>query len=836
LSNWSIDIIRQSGWDLWILICGFASLVLVVYAIAGKLWTSLRGWLGLAMIGAAVAGTGAIVIIPGLHNALLGMGWTFCVLALLSITFYCNLVEQLGKWKTVALLGVRLLALAMVVPMLFEPVLRFIRRPAPEKPLLILVDTSGSMSVPDIQNGPTRIQSVWQTLRPELERIKDHFIPMYGVFDSDFRELKKPDELSRMEADGKSTDLVGGISKFLGKTTKPSAAVILLSDGIDNTSPKVAEAIAREGRRVHTVSVGSDQAEPATMANVTVENVETADDFVVGHETKVKATIKSSALSNRVVDVRMAEIDLTGKNISSVVAQKLVLQAVAEGQIVELPYKPKSVGVHRLAVWIDPIPGQRTTVGNRQEFQGLALDPRIKVLYIEGRARPEYKDLTFALGHDSNIELATLERITPERFTAARTVDGEPFTKMPSSLEQWKKFDVLILGDLDASFLNKMQQEAVEQFVAGGGGLIMLGGQNSFGPGGYQNTPIEKTLPVFCGDTRIGQEMGQFVPRLTEEGIVHPAMEGMADWFGSEDKKGTKDLPPLRGNVVVGKPKSGAQVLLTHPGRPGPDGQPQTVLAVQRYGQGRSAALTVDTTYLWYLPLRGMGQDSPYNSFWGQIVRWLAGEDVRNRQHGAGIEGLLNKNLYQLGESVKLRAMVRDDKGDATRYAQVAAVIKHAGESNRQIPLGPSDARTGMYEVIISSPDKGDYTLELSATKDGKPLGKQQLTFTVIPPAEEMLKIAANPALMAAIAKATNGYNYKLDQLHTLLDALIAENAGATNATEQTIPLVNAVAAAWTLSGRTPGWDHKYDLPMQAALVVALLSAEWITRRRWQLP
>ena len=61
------------------------------------------------------------------------------------------------------------------------------------------------------------------------------------------------------------------------------------------------------------------------------------------------------------------------------------------------------------------------------------------------------------------------------------------------------------------------------------------------------------------------------------------------------------------------------------------------LLATQLYGQGRSAAFTLDTTYLWYLPLRGMGQDSPYNLLWGQLVRWLAGQDVRNRQRGAGM-------------------------------------------------------------------------------------------------------------------------------------------------------------------------------------------------------
>jgi len=129
-------------------------------------------------------------------------------------------------------------------------------------------------------------------------------------------------------------------------------------------------------------------------------------------------------------------------------------------------------------------------------------------------------------------------------------------------LEEWKKFDVIIIGDLDISFLTKIQQNAIEQVVRDGKGLLMIGGQNSFGPGGYQGTPIENALPVFVGDLNAGQEKSEFVPRLTAEGSTHPAMEGLADWFGVEEKAPAKVLPPIRGNVVVPKPKSGAQVLL----------------------------------------------------------------------------------------------------------------------------------------------------------------------------------------------------------------------------------------------------------------------------------
>ncbi len=864
MSNWSFEILRQGSWDLWSWVCLAACIVLLSYAVAGRVWATAHGLLRSALIAGGVAGTILILATPPLRTPAVGLVWTFILLCLVSAVFYLNLHPQLGNRRMSILLALRIAALALLVPMLFEPVLRFVARPEPTRPLLMLIDTSGSMSFPDIQNGPTRLQSVWQTLRPQLPKISEHFVPHFFTFDSSLTPVDDPESLASRQADGQSTDIAGALAQALATTPRTDAAVILISDGIDNTSPDVEGAVRASLRPIHTVRVGSEQTEPATLANIAVDNIEAGDDFVVGHDSTIKATIKSSALANRVVEVKLAKIDAQGKTIGEIKSTPLVLQPLAQGQVVELTYRPDEVGIQRLAVWVDPVPGERSTVDNRQEYQGLALDPRIRVLYIEGRARPEYRDLNRALGRDPNVEVATLLRITQDRFTASGTVNGEPFKRMPQTAADWQQFDVILLGDLDASFLTPQQQTAIEQAVSRGAGLLMIGGQNSFGPGNYRGTPIEQALPVLVGGLDAAQEKTEFVPQLTDEGQLHPAMEGLGEWFsgGSGGQPGSADdpgrdqgpragadpasgsnaqLPPLRGNVVVERPKTGAQVLLVHPGRPGPDGQPQIILATQPYGQGRSAAFTADTTYLWYLPLRGMGQDSPYNRFWGQLVRWLAGADVKNRQRGSGVEALLNKNLYQLGESVRVRAMVRDERGDATRYAQVTATLRRPPgaperDDPQQLPMTPSDARTGMYDLTVPHPQTGDWELEISATKDGRELGGQTLRFTVIPPADEMLKIAANPALLEAIATGTNGFHYTLPQLPTLIDQLIRQDASALQSEQRSIPLHNLIRLVAAATGHFPDWPRRYDLPIQAAFVTGLLAGEWILRRRWQLP
>ena len=64
----------------------------------------------------------------------------------------------------------------------------------------------------------------------------------------------------------------------------------------------------------------------------------------------------------------------------------------------------------------------------------------------------------------------------------------------PTGLARW---DLVIFDNVPAYDLSLARMEAVESYVrSGGGGFLMLGGDASFGMGGYYKTPIEKVLPV----------------------------------------------------------------------------------------------------------------------------------------------------------------------------------------------------------------------------------------------------------------------------------------------------------------------------------------------------
>ena len=272
-----------------------------------------------------------------------------------------------------------------------------------------------------------------------------------------------------MTADGTSTDLVMGVSDALTRAKRDDAAVVLITDGIDNVSANAADAIRGSAHPVHTVRVGSDQATPASVVNVAVDDVAAPDDFAVNHESNVTATIRSTGLAGRVVEVKLAETDAAGKPTGEVKSQRLVLQPTPDGQRVTLPFRPTTAGLHTASVWVDPVAGERTTADNRQTFQGLAVDPRIKVLYVEGSVRLEYKWTRLAFLSDANVELATYLRKTATSVEAGGTVDGKPFHALPTTAAGWAQFDVVVIGDIDASYLGP-QVARIEQRTAGAAG------------------------------------------------------------------------------------------------------------------------------------------------------------------------------------------------------------------------------------------------------------------------------------------------------------------------------------------------------------------------------
>jgi len=123
---------------------------------------------------------------------------------------------------------------------------------------------------------------------------------------------------------------------------------------------------------------------------------------------------------------------------------------------------------------------QDTILDNNQLSGIVFADGRPRVLIIDSEPRT-IRDLASALRE---------QEITAE----VRPPEG-----VPRTLEDLNNFEAVILSDVSASAMSISQMNLLRTYVSElGGGLIMLGGERSFGLGGYFRTPIEEILPVYC--------------------------------------------------------------------------------------------------------------------------------------------------------------------------------------------------------------------------------------------------------------------------------------------------------------------------------------------------
>jgi hypothetical protein len=272
--------------------------------------------------------------------------------------------------------------------------------------------------------------------------------------------------------------------------------------------------------------------------------------------------------------------------------------------------------------------------------------------------------------------------------------------------------------------------------------------------------------------------------------------------------------------VIVERAKSAAEILAVHPLRRNSYG-PLIVLAVQHYGSGRSAAFTADTTRKWLATPGAHGELSPFHRFWGQLVRWLARAEIKERAAGADVSVLISKAYYQPGEKVLLRAKVRDTKGMVTAYANVTARIVRpglTGKVGQDIEMEPVTDETGLYQLVYDPPRSGNYSATIRAIKEGQPLGEAKTEWTVGKAATEFDRLAVNAALAGELANETRGRMVTPIEMGDIL----AE-------------LKNEVRAKLGISARQPSFQIYDYFTWLFLLVVVLITAEWLLRRHWQL-
>jgi len=724
--------------------------------------------------------------------------------------FYLRVFRWLGRVPMAALLAMRVAAILLLVLLIFKPVLSFEETLQHRTDLHVLVDASRSMSVSDWPDTPHRMSLAVRQVQEYLERLEKAFRVHLHWFDTKAHDVEPG---AWPDPKGEATNLARAVKDVLsGARRIDTTALILMSDGLHNAGGDPAKDIADlNPPPVYTVGVGTDLSAQSGYQDISIADVRAPEEATVNNVARITVDVEGIGLADRSVQVSLREGE------TPLAQEPLRLDGRRGPQAVTLTFTPETTGRHTYTVRIRPDPAERRTENNERPVHVLVTDPKIRVLYVEGVVRPEYKPLKSVLETDPNVELLALVQVKRGEFLQSGSMQGVALSGPPQTLEDMRRFDVFIVGDLHRSYFSAAQLENLRKAVHEGRGFLMLGGYNSFGPGGYGGTPVEAMLPVTVGPPGIGQETTPFVLKLTPEGANHPIFHGTQGFFQYQSAAPRQRLPLLKGCTVLERAKPGASVLAVHPERTNANG-PLVVLAVQQYGDGRSAAFAADTTYQWYLPFRAMGAESPYIKFWSQMVRWLANKEVKQHAEEPGVDLLVRKPYYEPGEAVLLRARVRAEEGRATNFATTTGVLLGPGKTDKQsLALALVPGSVGVYQVDLSPPDPGEYTVRVEASKDGVALGKDEARFTVGRPNQEFDRLSIDRALLKRIAQQTGGGYYEPaafgDLVSGLRDRTVTEDIHREFGI-QTVPGLFAV-----LFG----------------LFLAIVSGEWLLRKYYQL-
>jgi hypothetical protein len=459
-------------------------------------------------------------------------------------------------------------------------------------------------------------------------------------------------------------------------------------------------------------------------------------------------------------------------------------------------------GAAKVEVTIEPFADEATAENNQTERSVRVVNEKINVLCMEGSARWEYRYLRAMLKRDPRINAT---------FIATRAKPGmaqsssEYIARFPNKREDAFKYDLVILGDVDAEFFSADEFSRLEELVKErGGSLLMLCGSR-FAPTSYAGTPVERMLPVNFDPNGKWEEVDDSVhPVITPEGKSSLVMT-LENEEEKNDRVWTRVAPLDRVPPLLSA-KPGATVLaelsdsLTRSDR-------YPLVAWHRYGTGKCMVMGTDRLWL----LRFKTGDKYHWRAWSQSIQFLTLSRLMGEHKRIRLE--TDRATYQSGDQIQLYAHVLDDAYDPVNQSGFEVNVTRQDESDappQRVTLRPDLSNPGLYEGYFSPKLPGRYRMEANAS-DLEISSTTEFQVANINP--EMADADMQLESLQKMADLSGGKLLTATQLHELPSLLNRKQHTTTVQTDRSL------------------WDNGWII----LLLVALMGFEWIVRRRYDL-
>jgi uncharacterized membrane protein len=692
-----------------------------------------------------------------------------------------------------------------------------------------------------------------------LNRLEQDFeLRRYTVAD----RLQQVPHFDPIEFNGSASSLNTALSQIKQRYEgQPLAAVLLLTDGIaTDTSqsldflkgmPPVFPVMPQEDKSKSDVSIGS------------YSITQTAFD-----DAPVTIQVQPTTINVTAGQVAVTLMDAAGTPLET------LTQTIGDVSPLKFRHRPTEAGTvfYRLKAVLQDETGtevtsEATTVNNEQLIAVERGTMPRRILYVSGRPNWEFKFLRRAVETDPQLQMVALIRIAKKEakfdfrgnagersnslFRGFKDGDAEVAEEydepvlvrlntkdddelrggFPQKAEELFQYDAIILDDVEADFFMADQMQLIYDYVSRrGGGLLMMGGQESFRQGDYDRTPIGEMLPI---DLSREMELPASEVRLslTRDGWLQPWIRLRPEETAEEER--LRSMPAFRTLNSAAFVRPGAVIMAEVQ-----DEQDNhwPALVVQRFGKGRTAALCVGDLWRWRLheglrKLHGLGSTTTDLDSGGvvtpgedpeedlgdharasrQMVRWLVADVPRRMDLEVREQPALGTG------NVKLTAFVRGVDFEARENADVKFVVTGPDGQTFELTGEPSDQDSGMFEVNVAAAQSGAWKVTVTAvlSDDGETAPLVASTGWASQPDQKELKsVQVDRAFLEAVAKSTGGRTLELDQLEDFVDSLPQSSA----------PLVEV----WSW----PIWHSWWVF----VVAMACIGTDWTLRRRRGLP
>lgn len=732
-----------------------------------------------------------------------GVSWPALLLIVMALAVvlpplvtYGGMRSKLRSLDRALLTTLRVAAMGVLSFALLRPMLVVATVVPQQNFLAVLIDDSRSMRIAD-EEGIARSEFVDKLFGPDgsdvMTQLADRFKLRFYRFSESATQLASTADLTY---GGQRTRLASALSRVSSELSSvPLAGIVLVTDGADNSEIPLTESILQlrgRGLPVHAVGLGREH----FAKDIELTSVQAPRRVLRGSSVAVDVMIVHSGFSGKTVQLHVED---DGRIVST---QEIEMPRDGEVVTVRTHFTADEPGARVFRFRIVPEDGELVLENNSREALVIVANRREKILYFEGEPRWEVKFIRRAVDDDENLQIVTLQQTAENKFYRIGVDDEDEVAEgFPKRREDLFEYRALILGSVKASFFTHDQLQMIAEFVSQrGGGLLTLGGRNSFSEGGWAGTPVAEVLPVVLQQKAPGDTAEFFVKAkvaLTPVGRSHPITQ-IADHPEASIQRWS-ELPPLSIINPITETKPGASTLLTGRG----DGDNFVVLASQRYGRGRVLSFPVQDSWIWQMHADIPLEDMTHEMFWRQLLRWLI-NSVPDR-----VSATVSRDRVGIQQSVEITTEALDSAYSEVNDANVVAHVIAPSGSEREVPLEWTVERDGEYKASFIPEDYGMYEVRIDAVRNGAVLGSGASYVQVAEPVDEFFDAEMHASLLRRLADETGGRFYTPETISSLPEDVQFTESGSTIREEKDL----------------------WDMPAVFFLLLTLVGVEWGYRR-----